>query len=149
MFIEHINRPVFELDDAHPPKRFLQAFIECRTECVGRELAPSDKVAIDQKWSSSTDGRDWSFSAFAYGFLSTDIELDGFLRSEPCLTESELWALAQVPRFRRLMAECRSAAERSENSDCLGLVSIVERMLDRWGEYLSYRNQVIQIGQSR
>jgi len=143
MHIERLNQPVFELDDAHPAKRFLLAFIECRTECVGRELTPPDEVPVDQQWTSAIDGRLWTFSAFAYGFISTDIELDGFLATAPRWTESETWALAELPRYRTLMDECAQAANQCGNTDCLELVDIVARMLDLWDEYLSYRKEMI------
>ncbi len=143
MDIERLNQRVFELDDAHPAKRFLCAFIECRSECVGRELDPPGQVPIDQEWKSASDGRLWTFSAFAYGALSFDIELDGFITTAPDWTESEEWALEQLPRFHSLMDECACAAKQCGNTDCLELVDEVVRMLNLWDEYLSYRKEMI------
>jgi hypothetical protein len=142
MYLEELNRPVFDLDDAHPAKRFLTAFVECRTDCVGREIAPPGD-AIDQKWQSDSDGRAWTFSAFAYGYLAFDIELDGFMTAAPRLTESEIWAIEQLPRFHLLMSECAAAATQCGNIDCLQLVKMVLNMLILWGEYLDFRKETI------
>jgi hypothetical protein len=145
MHIERLNRPVFELDDAHPAKRFLSAFIACRTNCVGRELAPPGQSPIDQEWTSASDGRDWTFSAFAYGYLSFDIELDGLITGAQQLTESERWALGNLPRFQILMGECARAAKQRGNADCLELVDEVVAMLKLWDEYLQYRKRTIAV----
>jgi hypothetical protein len=41
------------------------------------------------------------------------------------------------------MNECGHAAKQCGNIDCLELVDEVERMLNLWDEYLSYRKEVI------
>jgi len=143
MHIERLNRPVFKLDDAHPARRFLSAFIDCRTDCVGRELDPPGQVPIDQEWKSPSDGRVWTFSAFAYGFLSFDLELDGFITGAPYWTASEKWAQENLPRFHSLMDECGHAAKQCGNSKCLELVDKVVGMLKLWKDYLRYREESI------
>lgn len=143
MHIERLNQPVFQLDDAHPAKRFLKAFIECRKECVGRELAPPGELPVDQSWYSPSDARSWTFSAFAYGFISFDIELDGLMGNVPNLTDSETWALQELPRFRVLMRECAEAARENNNTDCLDLVDTVVDLLKLWEDYLNYRQQMV------
>src|ERR1700674_3550137 len=90
--IESMNRPVLELDDAHPAKKFLSAFMDCRMNCSERELEIGDQTPIDQAWASASDGRVWTFSGFIYSFICFDIELDGFLQSAPDLTPSEIAA---------------------------------------------------------
>lgn len=90
MRIEDLNRPVLALDDAHPAKRFLIAFIECLENCVGQELGLGEDPPIDQQWTSAVDGRTWKFSGFAYMFLAFDIALDGFLTDARHLTASEI-----------------------------------------------------------
>ncbi len=127
------------LDDSHPAKRFLSAFIECRDNCVGLELDPESP--IDQEWDSSTDGRRRTFSGFAYAFLSRDIPLDDFDQSRVAPDEPNInwpWDLA---RFKALARECASAARASGNSEVLALVVEVLDMLRLWDAYLSYRKQ--------
>src|ERR1700690_1722297 len=118
MHIARLNRPVLALDEAHPAKRFLTGFIECRRDCVGRELGSDKDLPIDQAWTSSLKSqawpfpserpysKDWTFSAFAYRFISFDIELDGFLSNAPHLTDSETNAARILPIYRALMHEC-------------------------------------------
>lgn len=143
MHVKRINRPVFKLDDAHPAKVFLNAFIDCRSNCVGRELG---EPPIDQSWQSLTDGKAWSFSAFAYSVLSFDIELDGYLKSSPRLTESEVVDIQQIPLFRALMHECAAAAERDGNQDIVELTDEVLAMFSLWENYLEFRKEMISKG---
>ena len=143
MHIKRLNRPVFKLDDAHPAKRFLSAFMECRSDCVGRELDPPGQVPIDQEWKSASDGRVWTFSAFAYGVLSFDIELDGYLTNAPSLTESEKLDREHLPLHRSLMSECADVARQSGNREILELTDQVLEMLGLWEEYLTYRQEMV------
>src|SRR4051794_36196894 len=110
MRVESKNRAVLSLDDSHPAKRFVEAFIDCRMSCAGRELDLGGQVPIDQAWTSATDGRVWTFSGFIYSFICFDIELDGFLQNVPNLTPSELAASKELPRLRTMMNECAEAA---------------------------------------
>ena len=102
-----LNRRVFDLDDVHPAKRFLIAFMRFRGECLEREADPPGLTPIDQQWQSPTDDREWSFSEFTRQYLSGDIELDGFLTSAPDWTESERKSLERLPRYRALMFRMR------------------------------------------
>ncbi len=141
--IESMNRPVLELDDAHPAKRFLSAFMDCRMNCSERELEIGDQTPIDQAWTSASDGRVWTFSGFIYSFICFDIELDGFLQSAPDFTPSEIAASREVPRLRSMMDECAGAARQGGNSDILELTDQVLEMLGLWEEYLSFRKAMI------
>ncbi len=143
MRTEELNKPIFELDDSHPAKQFLQAFIDCLGNCVGRELGLDGETSIDHAWISSTDGRVWRFSGFAYAFLSFDIVLDGFLENAPYLTSSETWAAERLPLLRTMMNECAQAARQGGNNEILELTDEVQQMLSLWEEYLDYRRQVI------
>src|SRR5882672_7714806 len=96
---EKYNPLVLALDDSHPAKRFLEAFLDCRADCVGRQHDFNGQVPIDQSWTSSTDGRVWTFSGFAYAFLSLDLLLDEFHQSAPSGNEANLnwpWNLPGV-----------------------------------------------------
>src|SRR5580698_7034456 len=117
MRTKRLNRAVFKLDDGHPAKKFLRAFIACKENCVGREHDWTGEVPIEQQWKSATDGRVWTFSGFAYTFLSLDIVLEGFLENSPSLTDDEIYTAKQIPRLLSLMEECATAAQQDGNKD--------------------------------
>jgi len=143
MHIESMNRPVLALDDVHPAKRFLSAFIDCRVNCVGRHHGLGGQVPIDQAWISASDGKVWKFSEFAYKALSFDIELDGFLTKACYLTESETFAAQQMPLLRSMMNECGEAARHSGNKEIVELTDQVLEMLGLWEQYLNFRKDMI------
>ncbi|HEX4147184.1 MAG TPA: hypothetical protein VHY91_27045 [Pirellulales bacterium] len=145
-YIESMNRPVLELDDAHPAKRFLTAFMDCRMNCSERELDIGDQVPIDQTWTSATDGRTWTFSGFIYSVICFDIVLDGFLQGVPYPTESETASAQEVPRLRLMMNECAQAARQCGNNEILDLTDQVQGMFNLWEEYLDYRKGMITRG---
>jgi hypothetical protein len=138
--IRSVNRAVLALDDAHPAKKFLTAFMDCRSDCVGRELGQFEEP-VDQAWTSMTDGKSWTFSGFAYSILSFDIELDGFLERAPSLTGSEIDATEQLPRYRSLMHECALAARQNGNTEVVDMTDQVLEMLDLWKAYLDFRRR--------
>jgi hypothetical protein len=144
--IESVNRSVLELDDAHPAKKFLTAFMDCRMNCSERELEIGDQTPIDQAWKSASDGRVWTFSGFIYSFICFDIELDGFLQSAPNLTPSEIAEIREVPRLRSMMYDCAAAARQSGNDEILELTDQVLEMLDLWEAYLNFRKAAISQG---
>jgi hypothetical protein len=143
MRVESKNRAVLMLDDSHPARRFVEAFIDCRMSCAGRELDLDGQVPIDQAWTSSSDGRVWTFSGFIYAFICFDIELDGFLTNARSLTESETTAARQIPLLRSMMDECAAAARQSGNDEILELTDQVLEMLDLWEAYLNFRTELI------
>lgn len=138
---ESLNPRVMALDDSHAAKRFLSAFIECRSNCVGLELEPGEHV--DQEWQSLTDGRLWTFSGFAYAFLSLDIALDDFHQRALSPTDANATWPWDLPRVRSLIHECAQAARQSGNSVVLERVSEVLRMLSLWEEYLKSRQDTM------
>lgn len=136
MYIYKNDSVLFTLPDDHPAKRFLNAFVECRQDCVGREigLPGSSLPAIDQEWFSETDQRKWRFSEFAYSFLSFDVVLDGWLTNASELTDSERAILEKLPYLRRLLQECNTAAVHSGNSAVVSCVGRVLEVLHLWEE---------------
>ena len=142
-YIEIMNGPVLELDDAHPAKRFLIAFMDCRMNCAGRELDFGDQTPIDQAWQSAIDGRTWTFSGFIYAVICFDIVLDGFLENAPGLTESEVCAADQLPELRLMMEECAAAARQCNNDEIVEMTQEVQEMLNLWEEYLNFRKEII------
>ena len=143
MRTEELNEPIFDLDDSHPAKRFLEAFVDCLANCVTRELGLDGRRPIDQEWKSASDGRTWTFSGFAYAFLSFDIVLDGFLTNAASLMPSEVWAAERLPLLRSMVNECAQAARQDGNSEILELTDQVRGMLDLWEQYLSFRKGMI------
>jgi hypothetical protein len=139
MQIRSINRPIFDLPESHPARMFLEEFIECRQECLGREIGSPQREPVDQDWMSQRDGRPWSFSEFAYRNLAYDIELDGWLTSAPQLTDSERADLESLSNARPLLAECLSAATRDGNAAVSALVEKVLHLFDLWENCIRYR----------
>ena len=134
MRIEDLNRPVLGLDDSHPARKFLEAFIDCRSNCVGRELGQDGEQPIDQEWISSTDGRKWTFSGFAYAFLALDFELE----SAPFLV-AETGVARDLPMLRLMMDECAQAARQNGNHEIVELTNQVQHMFNLWDEHVSFR----------
>lgn len=143
MRMVRMNRKVLSLDDAHPAKRFLLAFIDCKADCVGRELGSGEEVPIEQAWKSATDGRVWTFSGFAYMFLSLDISVDEYLGKPPSKNELETFTVGTVPLLRLLIQECAQAAQHDGNSEILKLTDQVLKRLDLWEEFLRFRAAAI------
>jgi len=146
MHVFEINRPLFTLPESHPAHRFLRAFITCRSECVGREIVLPNDVheAVDQEWYSTADDRTWTFSAFAYMFLSFDVRLDGWLTDAPHLTESEKGILDKLPYLRTLLTECRTAAVDDKNTEVATMVEQVRGLLDLWENCITARLERIR-----
>jgi hypothetical protein len=148
-YIESSNRPIMALDNAHPAKRFLTAFIACKNDCVGYEIGYEGADPIDQEWWSASEGKNWTFSEFAYKALSFTIELDGLLNNADFLTESETVAARQLPRYRTLMNECAEAAQREGNSEIVEMTDQVKEMLNLWDAYLDFRKGMVAKGGDR
>ena len=138
---EDLNPCVLALDHSHPAKRFLSAFVECRDNCVGLEIGPDEP--IDQEWESLTEGRDWTFSGFAYTFLSLDLLLDDFHQRVPCPNEANLNWPWNLPRVRSLMKECAAAARQNGNDEILEATDEVLKMFNLWDDYLKFRQDMI------
>jgi hypothetical protein len=137
MQIEKLNREIFELPAAHPAYRFLRAFMECRSDCVGLEATED---GIDQEWFSESAQEAWSYSRFAYEFLSFDIVLDGWLTHAAGRTSTEQHWLDQLPRWRNLLHECRSAAVNGHNQSIVPIIEKVCRTLELWEECILARD---------
>jgi hypothetical protein len=121
--------------------KFLLAFIECRSKCVGLHLDPDEP--IEQEWESLTGGRVWTFSGFAYAFLSLDLLLDEFHQSAPSGNEANLNWPWNLPRVTSLMNEGAEAARQSGNSEILELTDEVLKVFDLWEDYLKLRRDMI------
>jgi hypothetical protein len=133
------NAAIRGLPKEHPARRFLEAFLRCRKECVGREYPPPGIAPVDQAWFSAVDQKQWSFSKFAYMVLAFDLQLDGWVSNAPALTESERQSLECLPMLRVLMAECHEAAVKQNNSPMFPLIRQVQELLDLWEECIRAR----------
>jgi hypothetical protein len=136
MHVFRLNKPILDFPPDHPARRFLEAFVECRTNCVGRELD-----GVDQEWFSKLEGRPHKYSSFAYEWLSFDIELDGWLRDAPEITDSERRALERIPQAEELMAECKAAALVDKNREIVTMCDQVLRTLELWADCINRRLQ--------
>jgi hypothetical protein len=138
---ENMNRRILALDDEHPAKKFLTAFIDCRENCVGREIDFGDgEPPVEQDWISTTDGRRWTFSGFAYAFISLEFELDAFATGAPFLYRSERRPRPTLPMLRQLMTECAQAARESDNQEIVELTDMIQNMFDLWEQYAAFRD---------
>jgi hypothetical protein len=132
MKVHKFNRPLFSLPKSHPARKFLEAFIQCGKECIGREIAAVPEDEIDQKWFSQIDKREWRFSEFAYTYLSFDVVLDGWLNNDVEMTASERRVLDALPRLRTLLSECETTVREEHNIALLPLIFEVRHLLDLW-----------------
>ncbi len=121
--------------------RLLFVHADCRDRCVGKEIPWPGKEAdaFDQTWFSDVDQRRWSFSSFAYAYISFDLVLDGWIDRPNSLTMGERKALAEFPRMRTLINECQSAAENDKNRRVLDLLPVIRSWLDTWQECIGSR----------
>ena len=143
MQVRRLNMPLFSLPPDHIAHRFLEAFIACRQNCVGREIAyeGSGVQPIDQEWTSTSDGRVRQLSAFAYEHLSFDLILDGWLSGAPELTVTECASLERLPYLTMLMTECHDACRKSNNATALALVEQILELLQLWESCIRARIQ--------
>jgi len=141
MDVERLNGEILTWPETHAARRFLEAFIRCRRDCVGCEIVfeGSGRRPVDQEWRSSVDGTKWTFSKFAYLFLSFDVVLDGWLSNSPTLTASERESLRQIPVLRQMLFDCQQAALGDGNRQILSLTTCVLHMLNLWEGCISSR----------
>jgi hypothetical protein len=132
MIVRKLNRPLFSLPDTHPARKFLEEFIACREFCVGKEIGTPSSPPVDQDWFSELEQKKWTLSAFAYSFLSFDVELDGWLSSAPQMTQSEIAALGTLPTLKILLSECERQAKLDENIAVLPLLARLNYLFDLW-----------------
>jgi hypothetical protein len=143
MDVAHLNRRLLELPQSHAARRFLEAFMRCRLDCVGKEISWDGGPEIDQEWYSVTDARTWRFSNLMYGFVSFAIILDGWLDDAPKVTPLELAHDQKFQHLRRLLAECEVAAKGDGNKAVLIMIEQVYGMLDLWDAQLLARGKRI------
>jgi len=125
-----------------------------RREVCGRDIEWPGRPRIDQDWFSQLLQKPFSFSSYAYCFISYDLTLDGWFLAEFASAPSpgEQYRISQFQMKQALLAECAQAASADENEAILTFVELTrsvievdidatahrlklprEALLDRWG----------------
>lgn len=126
----------------HPALVALQVHAESCDLCVGREIIWKDlqNEPIEQAWFSATMQREYTFSGFAYMYLSYDLVLDGWLTLPDTPTATELSNLHNTcPEMSLLLSECLDAAQADGNSDVLPLIAKAEEFVDALRKAILFR----------
>ena len=139
MHVQRLNAPLFGLGEAHPARRFLEAFIECRRACVGHEFE-----GIEQRWWSTLDQRELHFSSYVYQRIAFDVVLDGWLTDLPELTCEEQEVLNSLPAEILRVQECQAAARSAGNSVVIALAQQILDMYKLWVSAIEFRLQELQ-----
>jgi hypothetical protein len=127
MYVQEINKSLLALKHDHPARQFLEAFIACRMNCVGKELD-----GVDQEWFSTLENRRRRFSSVVYEHLAFDVELDGWLKDAQTMTESERQSLGAIRHLDTLVNECLDAAIAENNPPVVSMCREVLDMLGKW-----------------
>lgn len=132
--IDPENNPLAELPDDHPAKRVLIARAICQRDCAGKEIEflGQEGQAFDQEWQSSVEQGTWRFSNFIYAFVCVDFVLTEWLEHPPVMTAAERETLAELPKLRALLAECRVAATADQNQPVLEALPKAEAFVTDW-----------------
>ena len=117
------------------------AHFECRHECVGKEIPwrGRENEAFDQEWHSESDGHNWSFSSFAYAFISFDLQLLDVIEQQDTTHDEEHFR-DRLARARALLYECEQAARQNNNERILDCIDKARRFFDLWENAVDYRN---------
>ena len=135
------NSPLLKLPLTHPAHHVLIVQAESRDICVGRETRWPDSPdePIDQEWFSTLDQRTWTFSGFAYAFISFDLVLDGWINGQNHLQPFERDFLQELPRLRKLLDECEFSAECDSNGRVMTLIHKAREFFDAFEESIIAR----------
>lgn len=128
MHVRKLNKMVLSFPEEHPARRFLEAFIRCRKQCVGIETRdPSANVVLTLE-----NGCEYSLAAFAYEHLSFDVQLDGWLSDSPTATAGENQQLLAIVEMRSLVEQLDQEALLIPNSKALECIDSIKQMLNLW-----------------
>lgn len=135
------NRPLNDLPESHIARRTVIAHENCCRECVGQEVAwpGHGEDAFDQRWHSDLLQREFSFSSFAYCFISFNLVMDEWIAHPPQVTKAEVDGLSHLPLLQALVDECEAAARQDENVRVQRCVSQVREFLALWEESIRLR----------
>ncbi len=135
--IRRVNAPLLALEQNHPARLFLEQFIFCGENCIGRELD-----GFDQQFWSDSEKRPFSFSGFAYSYLAVTIILTDWLNDTPYPSESDTIGLKELTRYSCLLNECKVAATQAQNAPILEMIAEVEKLIMLWRECIEARGRL-------
>lgn len=142
--IDPANFPLCDrYDSDHPAIVALFVHSEARDVCVGREIACSDlrNKPIDQSWNSRATCRRWTFSGFAYMYISFNLVMDSWLTNPNKVTDSERVDLTKlVPEMLQLLDECQERAEAEFNWDVLPLITKAREFVESYRDAILFRH---------
>lgn len=134
-------RALNNLPESHIARRTVIAHDECRRSCVGKEIAwpGRESESFDQEWYSELLGREFSFSSFAYCFISFTLTMEEWINHPPTVTDVEKDDLIRLPLLLILLDECEAAATRDENRSVISCISKARDFFNLWRESILLR----------
>lgn len=136
------NKRIYdEFPADHPARRYLIEFGELRREVCGREIDWPDCPGIDQAWYSPLLQRNFSFSSFAYSFISYTLLLDEWFdeQFQDCLSGAERGRIEYHFFWNALLSECEVAAAVEGNDPILQFIALTRANLDLGIAATAYR----------
>lgn len=116
----------------HPARKFLMTFYDVRKEVCGRDIEFPNRPAIDQSWTSRLLSRPFSFSSYAYCFVSYTLTLgewcDESFAAVP--SPSEQAFIARWKLKHALLGECLAVATEAGNREIVRFVALARSLLD-------------------
>ncbi len=125
----------------HPARMYLLEFFRVRDEVCGRDIAWAERPSIEQEWDSSLLQRPFSFSAFAYCFVSYTLVMEEWFddRFSEVPSDSEKEYIRQLQMKLALLQECANAARSDDNDEILRFVEMVRSLLVMGTEAIAHR----------
>jgi hypothetical protein len=123
---------VAQFSEDHPVRRYWIEFHRVQHEVCGRDIEWPGRPRIEQEWFSQLLQKPFSFSSYAYCFISCDIHLDGWFLAEFENTPSpiEQYHIRQFQMKQTLLAECAQAAAADKNEPILTFVELARSVLE-------------------
>ena len=126
------KRVFAEFPEGHPVRRYWIEFHRVQREVVGRDIEWPGRPRIDQEWFSQLLQKPFSFSSYAYCFISCDINLAGWSLTEFENSPSpiEQHHIQQFQMKQALLTECAQAAAADKNEPILTFVELARSVLE-------------------
>ena len=135
---EKDNRKILKFPESHIARRFLDAFIGCRCDCIGIEASDDP---IDQTWFSAIEAKEMVVCCIRIKFLAFDIATRWMAIGRARTDGKRTVFPSQLPRMRELLSECENAAAAEENRPLMPMIAKVRRMLDLWEQCILERTK--------
>jgi len=126
------KRVFAEFPEGHPVRRYWIEFHRVQREVCGRDIEWPGRPRIEQEWFSQLLQKPFSFSSYAYCFISCAIHLDGWslAESENIPSPIEQHHVQQFQMKQTLLAECAQAAAADTNDPILTFVELTRSVLE-------------------